>query len=68
MENRNHIWLLVSLAVAGIVSAWAFFRVRRAACAVLLAPLLWVTFHLYLGFGIAFHHSETMNDVLQRLL
>lgn len=53
--------------LAVLLSVWTFFRVSRVA-GLLLAPLFaWSSFALYLGFGIAYHHSDFLRDVLGRL-
>jgi len=53
---------------ASVLTSWAFFRIRRLAGGLFAAALLWVSFNLYLGFGIAAHHSTFLGDVLTRLL
>ncbi len=60
--------LLLVLLWGGMgLTAWAFWKISRWAGGVMLAPLLWTSFQLYLGIGIAVAHSEFLGDVLRRL-
>lgn len=59
--------VLVFFWLSVVLTTVFFFRANRWAGALLLPLAAWSSFALYLGLGIAYHHSDSLRDLIRRL-